>query len=107
CGAIVHLTMGQHADPSLFVIRTIVGVIYVPIGWFVPVASHWALTHHALGETASALSAFAKASDPVIFLAAYAVLSVIAALVVYRLLIHKRRRLAASDDRAGFKEAAT
>ena len=43
CGAITHLTIGQHRAESYFTVRAILLVVYVPVGWFVPQVSHVAL----------------------------------------------------------------
>lgn len=107
CGAITHLTMGQHRAESLFTIRTILVVVYVPVGWFAPVTSHLAFTSGALGDTMTAHPAIVEAPDPAGFLAIYAGLGVLAALAVHCLLLRERRRMADPPDRAGFGEAVT
>ena len=104
CGAITHLAMGHEAE-SIYTILLV--VVYVPLGWFVPVTSHLAFTSRALGETVATQAAIVEAPDPVGFLAIYAGLSVLATLVLYLLLLRERRRMAGPTDRAGFGEAVT
>ena len=106
CGAITHLAIGQHQTETLFAIRTVLVVVYVPLGWFAPVTSHLVFTFRMLGETTVAQPAFA-APDPAVFLAIYAGLSLLAALAVYCQLVRERRRMADPPDRAGFEEAVT
>jgi hypothetical protein len=65
------------------VIRTILVVIYVPLGWLVPVTSHLVFTFRMLDESAVTPTA-AAAPDPAVFLALYAGLSLIATLVLAR-----------------------
>ena len=107
CGALAHLLLGQHRTETVYAIRTIVAVIYVPIGWLAPVTSHLALSYRALATTMTAPSAVEDMPDPVTFLAIYAGLSVLAGVAVYRLLLRERRRLAEPPDRAGLGEAVT
>lgn len=107
CGAITHLTVGQDAAGSLFIVRTILVVVYVLFGWFAPVTSHLAFTYHTLAETMPSQSAVAAAPDPGVFLGIYTVLNMLAALVVYLLLLRERRRKSDSRHRAGFEEALT
>jgi hypothetical protein len=107
CGAITHLTREQHRARRLYTIRTILAVVYVPVGWFAPVTSHLAFTFGALGETVATQPAVLESPDPAEFLAIYAVLSVVAALAVYRLLLRERRRMADAPGRAGFGEVVT
>jgi hypothetical protein len=107
CGAITYLTIGQHEAESLFTIRAILGVFYIPIGWFAPATSHLAFTFRTLDETAATQQAVTAAPDPAVFLATYAGLSVLAALILCRLLLRERRRAADSDARADFRKAVT
>jgi hypothetical protein len=107
CGAITHLAMGQHGDESLYTIRTILGVVYLPVGWFAPVTSHLAFTSRALGESMTNQTANVAGLDPVGFLAIYAGLSALATLAVYLLLLRQRRRKAGPPDHADFGEAVT
>lgn len=100
CGAITHLTMGEHGARSLFTVRTILFVVYIPVGWIAPITSHLALTYHTLGESGSA-----GAVDENVFLGLYAGLAAAAAVTVYLLLLRERR--SASRERAGFGEAIT
>jgi hypothetical protein len=94
CGAITHLTIGQHRAESRFTARAILVLVYVPIGLLAPVTSHVALTSRVLGEDLGRTAA--SAPDNAAFLAAYAGLSVIAALVLHWLL---------ARERLGMKEA--
>src|SRR5262245_43770889 len=57
CGAITHLTVGEHGTRSLFTVRTILFAIYIPIGWIAPVTSHLALTYHPLTDGIDSLRA--------------------------------------------------
>lgn len=107
CGAITHLTIGQHRAESYFTVRAILLLVYVPIGWFVPLASHVTLTSRTLGESAAAQPAYAAVPDHLIFLATYAGLSVLAALALHRLLARERRDTAGPHDGVGVGEAAT
>ncbi|HYN63043.1 MAG TPA: hypothetical protein VES36_00445, partial [Candidatus Limnocylindrales bacterium] len=107
CGAITHLAIGQHEAKSLYTIRTILVVVYLPVGWFVPVTSHLAFTSRALDESMTNQPAIVEGPDPVGFLAIYAGLSVLATLVLYLLLLRERRRMAGPPDRAGFGKAVT
>jgi hypothetical protein len=99
CGAITHLTIGQHHAESYFAVRAVLLLIYVPIGWFAPSVSHLALTSRALGESMAA-----QPPDHMFFLATYAGLGVLAAAVLHGLLARERRGTA--DPRAGAGEAA-
>jgi len=107
CGAITHFIVGQHEAESLLAIRTILVVVYVPVGWLLPVTSHVAFTFRALGETVATRPAIAEAPDVAGFLAIYAGLSMLAALVVYRLLQRERRRMADSPVPAPVREVVT
>jgi hypothetical protein len=107
CGAVTHLLMGQHRTESIYAIRTIIVVCYVPLGWLAPVTSHLALTYRALGETMTTPPAAAEAPDALAFLALYAGLTALAAVAVYRLLLRERRRMADPPDRAAVGEAVT
>jgi len=105
CGAITHLAMGQHGTESLYTIRTLLAVVYIPVGWFAPVTSHLAFTWRALGESMTTQPAIVETPDLVGFLAIYAGLSVLAALAVHRMLLRERRRTAGRHDGAGIGEA--
>ncbi len=105
CGAITHLTIGQHRAESYFTVRAILLLVYVPVGWFVPQVSHVALTTRALGESMAARPAFAALPE-VTFLAAYAGLGVLAAFTLYRLLARARRGTAGPHDGADVGAAA-
>jgi hypothetical protein len=102
CGALTHLTIGQHRAESYFAVRAVLLLVYVPIGWFAPSISHLALTSRALGEMA-AQPASAVVPDAMVFLAAYAGLGVLAAAALHRLLARERRGTA--DPRNGAGEA--
>ena len=104
CGAITHLMIGQHRAESYFTVRAILLLVYVAVGWLAPLASHVALTAHVLGESA-AQPALAAVPDPVVFLAVYAGLSVLAAATLHRLLTRERRGAAGPHDGAGVGEA--
>jgi hypothetical protein len=105
CGAITHLTIGRHRAETVFAVRAILVVVYVPVGLLAPVASHVAFTSRALGESVAAPPAFAAVPDHLVFLAVYAGLALLAALAVHRLLLRERRRTADRHDGAGFGEA--
>ena len=107
CGAITHLTLGQHGTRSLFAIRTLLAVVYVPVGWLVPVTSHLVLSYRALGESPPAGAAFPAGTTAWVFMATYAGLGTLAALMVYRLLLRERRRMAGPPDRASLEEVVT
>jgi hypothetical protein len=98
CGAITHLTIGQHRAESYFAVRAVLLLFYAPVGWFAPSISHLALTSRALGESMAA-----QPPDHVFFLATYAGLAVLAAIVLHRLLARERRGTA--HPRAGAGEA--
>jgi hypothetical protein len=105
CGAIAHLTIGQHRAECRVAVRAILLLIYVPVGFLAPFVSHVALTSRALGESAATAAATAAAPAPVGFLAAYAGLSVLATLALHRLLLRARRGTPDHRDRAGIGEA--
>lgn len=110
CGAITHVTIGQHRDESFFVLRSILLVIYVPVGLLAPFTSHLLLASHALGESTIAIvgqPAFAAVPDHGAFLAAYAALSLLAALALHRLLARERRGIGGPHDVAGVDGAVT
>jgi hypothetical protein len=105
CGAITHLTIGQHRAESYFTVRAILLLVYVPVGWLAPLTSHVALTSRALGESVATPPAYAAVPDHAVFLAAYAGLSALAALALHRLLARARRGTAGSQDGAGVGQA--
>ncbi len=107
CGAITHLAIGQHRAESYFTVRAILVLVYVPVGVLAPLASHIAFTSRALGESMAIQPAFAAVPDRVVFLAAYAGLSVLAAAALHRLLARARRGTADPHDGAGAGEAVT
>jgi multisubunit Na+/H+ antiporter MnhE subunit len=105
CGAITHLTIGQHRTRSRYTVRAILVLVYVAVGLLAPFTSHVEFTLRALGESVTTQPAFAAVPDHVAFLATYTGLSVLAALVLHRLLLHSRRGRADPQDGAGFVEA--
>jgi hypothetical protein len=107
CGALSHLLLGQHRTETVYAIRTIIAVVYVPVGWLAPVTSHLALSYRMLAKTMTAPTGLEDAPDPAVFLAIYVGLSVLAGVAVYRLLVRERRRLAGPPNRAGLGEAVT
>lgn len=107
CGAITHLTIGQHRDESRVTVRTILVLVYVPVGWLAPLSSHVALTAGALGESVTAEPAIAALPDHMVFLVAYAAISALAALALHRLLARERRGTPDPRDRAGVTGAVT
>jgi len=105
CGAITHLTIGQHRGESYFAVRAILLLMYVPVGWLVPLTSPIAFTSRALGESTAAQSEFASVPGAWVFLAVYAGMSVLAAIVLHRLLARARRGMAGPNDGAAFGKA--
>lgn len=91
CGAITHLTIGQHRIESYCAVRAVLLLVYVPLGFLVPVASHVALTSRALGESVITPRVFAAIPDHVVFLAIYAALGALAVFALHRLLLRERR----------------
>ena len=96
CGAITHLTIGQHRAESRFTVRAILVLVYVPVGLLAPGTSHVAFTSRVLGENMGTRSALAAAPDNVVFIAAYAGLVMIAGLALYWRLARERLGMAAS-----------
>jgi len=107
CGALTHLMIGQHHGETLFTVRTILLVIYVPVGVLAPVTSHPAFTYRTLSESVAAQPAFLAVPDRVVFLATYAGLSVLAALAVYFLLLRERRATTDHHDGTSVGEGVT
>jgi len=105
CGAMTHLTIGQHRAESYFTVRMILLLVYVPVGWLVPLTSHIALTSRALGKDPVSQPAFALISDEAVFLATYAGLSVLATITLHYLLRRARRGMAGPHSGAGVGEA--
>ena len=101
CGAITRLTVGHHADVSFYIVRAILLLIYIPVGLLAPVTSHLALTYRALGEDLATQPQIAVMPDHVAFLVIYAILSVLAAFAVHRLLLHEGGGMTHSHDPAG------
>jgi hypothetical protein len=104
-GAITHLTIGQHRSESYFTVRAILLLVYVPVGWLVPVTSHIAFTSRVLGESSAAPPQFAPAPEEWVFVAVYLGLSVLATVVLHRLLARARSGMAAPREGAGVGEA--
>ncbi|MGH8667412.1 MAG: hypothetical protein ACREUX_24415 [Burkholderiales bacterium] len=100
-GALTHLVIGQHPAECHFVVRTILVVVYVPIGWLVPFTSHVAFTTRALGEGVQTPQAFAAVPDHWVFMALYTGLSMFLALVLHLLLLRSRRGMAGPRGGAG------
>ncbi|HXV09364.1 MAG TPA: hypothetical protein VD839_01030 [Burkholderiales bacterium] len=94
CGAITHLTIGQHRGESYFTVRAILLLVYIPVGWLVPLTSHIMFTSRMLGENVVAQATFPAVPDKWVFLATYAGLSVLATLALHRLLARARRGMA-------------
>jgi hypothetical protein len=94
CGAITHLTIGQHRAESRFAVRAILVLVYVPVGVLAPVTSHVAFTARVLGEH-QGWTGFAAVPDNVGFFAAYAGLAMVAAFALHRLLARERLGMAA------------
>jgi hypothetical protein len=90
CGAISHLSFGQHRDAVINTARTIMGAVYVPVALLVPVTSHLALVYRTLGEALPPEPFIAAMPDGLAFVLIYAGLSVFAALAVHRLLLRER-----------------
>lgn len=110
CGAITHVTIGQHRDESFYVVRAILLVVYVPVGLLAPFASHVWLASRALNESTSAIvgqPAIAAVPDYGAFLAAYAALSMLAALALHRLLARERRGMGGPHRVAGVDGVVT
>lgn len=107
CGAITHLTIGQHRAESYFTVRAILLFVYVPVAWLAPVTSHIAFTSRALGENMPVQPAFAVVSEQVVFFALYAGLSVLATVALHQLLLRERRGSTGPHGSAGVREGAT
>ena len=97
CGAITHLTIGQHRAESRFAARAILVLVYVPLGLAAPVTSHVTFTSRVLGADPAMMASAALRAN-VAFFAAYALLAVTAALVLYWLLGRERLALAAPSQ---------
>jgi len=105
CGAITHLMVGHHADASRFAVRTILFVVYAPVGFLVPSLSHVAFTARWLGERVNAQPGFAAGPPDLAFLGVYAGLGALGAFVTYRLLARERSGAAGPASGAGAGEA--
>ena len=107
CGALTHLAIGQHRAETVFVVRAILVVIYVPVGLLAPVTSHVALTSRVLGENVDTQPTVTGVADHVAFLLVYAGLSLLVALVLHHLLSRERRRMAVRPDGSGVSGGMT
>ena len=108
CGAITHVTIGQHREESHFTVRALLVVVYLAAGLLLPSMSHITLTVRLLDARADPLPSLVTAPDHAVFLAAYAGLSAFCALVLHRLLARELRAIALPRGRAGTGgEAAT
>ena len=105
CGAITHLALGQNRAMSFFVVRAMLLLVYVGVGWLAPVTSHLAFTHRELAQSAATQSALATVPDRDVFLLTYAVLAVLAALALHRLLRRERRGTPDSRNGSGADQA--
>jgi hypothetical protein len=105
CGAITHLTIGQHRGESYFTVRAILLLLYVPLGWFVPLTSHISFTSRVLAGSTVTQPGSGTVPDEWVFLAVYAGLSVLAMAALHRLLARARRGIA--NPQAGVGEAVT
>ena len=63
CGAITQLSLGEHRAAITYAVRSILLVVYVPVGLLAPVTSHLALTHRLLGEDIAPPPAIAAMPD--------------------------------------------
>ncbi|HEY7656644.1 MAG TPA: hypothetical protein VH881_07255 [Burkholderiales bacterium] len=106
-GAMTHLAIGQHRGETYFTVRAILLLMYVPVGWLVPLTSHIAFTSRALGESTATRPESGSVPDEWVFLALYAGLSVLATIVLHRLLARARRGMAGSQAGARVGEAVT
>ena len=105
CGAIIHVTVGQHRAESRFFVRAILIVVYVPIGFLVPYTSHVVLTSRALGEGLGIQAAFSGVPEYIPFLVTYGLAALVAASVLYALLAHARRATPGPHEGASMQEA--
>ena len=105
-GAITHLTVGAHPGMSRACVRTLIVVLYLPVGLLVPELSHVALASSLLGDPEGMKTAgeAARAASP--FLASCAGLSLAAAGILHFLLRRARRRSSDSGAGSGLVESA-
>jgi hypothetical protein len=101
CGAITHLAIGHHPAECHFIVRAVVVVPYVLIGWLVPLTSHVALSAQLLGERQDAQPVLTLMPEPWTFIALYSALSLLALAVVGALLSHHRRHTAGAAAHEG------
>jgi hypothetical protein len=104
CGAITCLSLGQHRYAVINTARTIMVLVYVPVGLLAPVTSHPALAYRTLGEALPPDPFFTPMPDGLAFVSIYAALSVLAALAVHRLLL-RERGMKNNPDGAGVGKA--
>lgn len=90
CGAITHLSLAEHRYAVINTARIIIVVVYVAVGLLAPVTSHLALTYRTLGEALPPEPYIAAMPDGLAFVSIYSGFSVVAALVVHRLLLRER-----------------
>jgi hypothetical protein len=105
CGAITHLAIGQHRAESYFTVRAILLLMYVPVGWLAPFTSHIGFTSRALSESTATRPEFGSVPEEWVFLAVYAGLSVLATIVLHRVLARARRGMAGPQAGARVGEA--
>ncbi|HET9664323.1 MAG TPA: hypothetical protein VFP00_08840, partial [Burkholderiales bacterium] len=106
CGAIAHLSLGQHRDLATGTARAIMLVVYVPLGLLAPVTSHLALAYRTLGEDVPPPPAMAAMPEGLAFVLIYAALSALAALALHRLLL-REHGVTSKPDGAGIGKAFT
>ncbi|MGQ0749417.1 MAG: hypothetical protein ACT4PS_02670 [Betaproteobacteria bacterium] len=97
CGAVTHLSLGQHREAVTGTVHTIMVIVYIPVGLFLPLTSHLALAYRTLGEDPPRQAAFAAMPDGLAFVLIYAGLSAGAALALHRLLLRERESANSAD----------
>jgi hypothetical protein len=105
CGAIIQLTIGRHRAESRFFVRAILIVVYVPVAFLLPATSHILLSSRALGEGLGLDATFAAPPQYSAFLAIYGGLGIVAAFVLYVLLLQARRATPGPRERPSMREA--
>ena len=88
CGAVTRLSFGPHRNAIPGAVHTLMAIVYIPVGFLMPVTSHLALVYRTLGETGSVNAA---TPDGLAFVLIYAGLSAVAALTLHRLLVREQR----------------
>lgn len=104
CGAITHLSLGQHRNAVTGTMHTIMVIVYVPVGFLAPVTSHLALAYRTLGEALPPQPTLAAMPDGLAFVLIYAGLSAAAALALHRRLL-REQALMRNSDGAGVGKA--